>query len=80
MKAASRSARTAKTRRAPRKTGKKAAPTGPARRRSSASAKTGAPASAHNAKGGRVTVRVYRQGLGDCILVRANGPATTISS
>jgi Metallo-beta-lactamase superfamily len=74
MKAASRSARTAKTRRAPRKTGKKAAPTGPARRRSSASAKTGAPASAHNAKGGRVTVRVYRQGLGDCILVRVKRP------
>ena len=70
MKAASRSARTAKTRRAPRKTAKKTAPTGPARRRSGAAAKTGAPASARNAKGGRVTVRVYRQGLGDCILVR----------
>ena len=29
-----------------------------------------APASAHDANGGRVTVRVYRQELGDCILVR----------
>ena len=70
MRAASKSARTVKTRRAPRKAAKKATSNGPAHRRSKPSPKAHTPASAHNTKGGRVTVRVYRQGLGDCILVR----------
>jgi hypothetical protein len=69
MRAASKRA-PAKAPRKPRKTGTKTTPPGPALHRSNASAETHAPASAHDANGGRVTVRVYRQGLGDCILVR----------
>lgn len=70
MRSPARSARTAKTPRAPGKTRTKASPQGSAQHGSYAPAENHAPASAHDANGGRVTVRVYRQGLGDCILVR----------
>jgi hypothetical protein len=68
MRSPARSARIAKTRRASGKKRTKASPRDPAQHGSNAAAKSHAPA--HDADGGRVTVRVYRQGLGDCILVR----------
>jgi Metallo-beta-lactamase superfamily len=71
MRAASKRAPTKAPRK--RKTAGKSTPA-PAPSRSNASAETHAPASAHDAKDGRATVRVYRQGLGDCILVRVKRP------
>ena len=71
MKAASKSARTAKTRRAPRKTRKESL--ADAARRGVVRApppRLMRPPPLTTPTAVRVTVRVYRQGLGDCILVR----------
>lgn len=74
MRSPARSARTAKTRRAPRKTRTKASSQSPTKHGSNDPAENHAPASAHDVNGGRVAVRIYRQGLGDCILVRMKRP------
>jgi metallo-beta-lactamase superfamily protein len=70
MRTPARAARTSKAPRAPRKTRTKASSQSPAQHGSNDPAENHAPASAHDVNGGRVAVRVYRQGLGDCILVR----------
>jgi hypothetical protein len=70
MKSPSKSARTAKAPGTPRKTRTKASAQRPVQHSSGAPVEGHARANAHNASAGRVTVRVYRQGLGDCILVR----------
>ena len=67
MKLPSKSARTAK---APGQARTKASAQRPVRHSSGPPVEGDARATAHNASAGRVTVRVYRQGLGDCILVR----------
>jgi Metallo-beta-lactamase superfamily len=74
MKSPSKPARTAKARRTPRKTRTKASAQRPAQHRSGASVEGHAQTRAHDASGRRVGVRVYRQGLGDCILVRVQRP------
>ena len=74
MKSPSKPARTAKAPRAPRKTRTKASAQRPAQHSSSAPVEGHGQATAHDASGRRVTVRVYRQGLGDCILVRVKRP------
>ena len=70
MKSPSKSARTAKAPGKPRKMRTKASSPRPVQHSSGAPVEGHARANAHNASAGRVTVRVYRQGLGDCILVR----------
>jgi glyoxylase-like metal-dependent hydrolase (beta-lactamase superfamily II) len=70
MKSPSKSARTAKTPGTPRKMRTKASAQKPVQHSSGAPVEGLARATSHNASAERVTVRVYRQGLGDCILVR----------
>jgi hypothetical protein len=74
MKSPSKSARTSKTAGAPRKPGTKATAQEAAPRSPSAPVENPAQSAEGDAKGDRVTVRVYRQGLGDCILVRVKRP------
>jgi beta-lactamase superfamily II metal-dependent hydrolase len=74
MKSPSKPARTAKARRTPRTPRTKASVQRPAQHSSGAPVEEHAQAAAHDASGRRVTVRVYRQGLGDCILVRVKRP------
>ena len=68
MKSPSKSARTAKG--TPSTARTKPSARTPVQHSSSAPVEGDARATARNASAGRVTVRVYRQGLGDCILVR----------
>ena len=74
MKSPSKPARTAKVLRTPSKTRTKASAQRPVQHRSGAPVEGQARATAHDASGHRVTARVYRQGLGDCILVRVKRP------
>jgi hypothetical protein len=74
MNSPSKSARTAKALGTPRKTRTKASAQRPVQHSSDAPVEGDARATPHNASAGRVTVRVYRQGLGDCILVRVKRP------
>ena len=74
MKSPSKSARTAKTAGTPRKPRTKATAQEPGPRSAGAPAESLAQSADGDAKGDRVTVRVYRQGLGDCILVRVKRP------
>jgi methylmalonyl-CoA mutase cobalamin-binding subunit len=70
MKPPAKSARTAKARGTQRKTEAKASARRAAQHSSGAPIEGYAQATAHDESAGRVMVRVYRQGLGDCILVR----------
>jgi Metallo-beta-lactamase superfamily len=70
MKLSSKSPRTAKAPQAPRKERAKSSAHVPARHSSSPIVETRSQEVGPDASGGRVTVRVYRQGLGDCILVK----------
>src|SRR3984957_9385705 len=70
MKLPSNSSRTAKAPRASRKERPKSSAPSSARHSSSPVIETRSKDADPDASGGRVTVRVYRQGLGDCILVK----------
>jgi hypothetical protein len=70
MKSPSKSTRTARAPGTPRKTRTKGSTQGPAQLSSGAPLEGPVQAQVDDASEGRVTVRVYRQGLGDCILVR----------
>jgi hypothetical protein len=74
MKSPSKSPRTAKAAGAPRRTRTKASARQPTENSSGPTIEAHPEPSAHNACGCRVVVRVYRQGLGDCILVRVKRP------
>jgi hypothetical protein len=70
MKLPSNSSRTAKAPRASRKERAKSSAPSPASHTSSSIVETRSQNAGPDANGGRVAVRVYRQGLGDCILVK----------
>jgi hypothetical protein len=74
MKSPSKQTRTAKTPRTPSKARTKVSTQRPAQQGSGSPVEGHARATAHDSRAPRVTVRVYRQGLGDCILVRVKRP------